>query len=73
MANAKTLQFLNLEDTWMATAKLHYWGLSLCDDSAATILANLACIREWGILKEGYHQWRDILLASEAFGKLIER
>ena len=51
ITNAKTLQFLHLEDTWVAAANLHYWGLSLCDSSSETIVANIACIRELGILR----------------------
>lgn len=52
ISHAKSLQFLHLDDTWMPVEKVHYWGISLCDSSAETILANIACIRECGILHE---------------------
>lgn len=75
VSHAKSLQFLHLEDTWMPIEKVHYWGLSLCDSSAETILTNIACIRRCGILQEltinrgntdryQYHEVFDGLLAK---------
>jgi hypothetical protein len=52
ISHAKSLQVLHLDDTWMPVEKVYYWGISLCDSSAETILTNIACIRRCGILQE---------------------